>query len=357
MGRIFKDFNFLILAPTIFLGGLSLVLILSTASSLFPSQLLFFFLGLAVFFFLHFLDPEVLKSVAFLLYLLSILFLGLTFLGPEVRGAHRWIEAFGFRVQPSEVVKPFLIASFAQVMSLFPPQKTKNFLLSLSLMITPFFLVFKQPDLGNAILYLGTWLMMIIASGLNPSFILCFLFSVFLGGPVSWHFLKDYQRLRILSFLNPQKYSQTASYHSIQAKISVGSGQFWGKGLGRGTQSHLKFLPEYHTDFIFASLCEELGFLGGILVLGCYFFLLFQILKVASNSQDSFFYLFSIGVFTQLLLQIFINIGMNLGLVPITGITLPLVSYGGSSIVSTFMTLGIVSSLRRKEKPRVLVIG
>lgn len=357
MGKIFENLNLLIFIPALFLAGLSVILILSTASQLLSSQLLFFLVGFLIFFLLTLVDLEsFLKSFSIPLYLLSIIFLGLSFFGPEIRGAHRWIEIFGIRIQPSELIKPLLIASFAQIMTRFPLDKIKNFFLNLFLIIIPVFLIFKQPDLGNALLYLGAWLIMVFASGINSLFVLCSSFFVFLTTPLAWYFLKDYQKLRILSFLNPQKYSQTASYHSIQTKIAVGSGQFLGKGLGQGTQSHLRFLPEFHTDFIFASLCEELGFLGGVLVLICYFVLLLQILKIASNTKDSFSALFSIGIFTQLLLQVFINIGMNLGVVPITGITLPLVSYGGSSIISTLIALGMVSSLKKKSKSEILVL-
>lgn len=357
MGKIFENLNLLIFIPALFLAGLSVILILSTASQLLSSQLLFFLVGFLIFFLLTLVNLEsFLKSFSVPLYLLSIIFLGLSFFGPEIRGAHRWIEIFGIRIQPSELIKPLLIASFARMISLFPPRKAKFFFLNLFLMIIPFLLIFKQPDLGNAILYSGTWLMMILANGFNLVAGGWLLTVGFLAGPISWRFLKDYQKLRILSFLNPQKYSQTASYHSIQTKIAVGSGQFLGKGLGHGTQSHLRFLPEFHTDFIFASLCEELGFLGGMLVLICYFVLLLQILKTASNTKDSFSALFSIGIFTQLLLQVFINIGMNLGVVPITGITLPLVSYGGSSIISTLIALGMVSSFKKKSQSEILVL-
>lgn len=357
MGKVFKNFNLVIFISVCFLGGLSLVLILSTAPWLLSSQLLFFLLGFVLFFLFHVFDTEVLKSLTFPLYFFSLLFLGLSFFGPAVRGAHRWVEVFGFKVQPSELVKPFLIVFLSRVISSFPPQNISFIIFHLALITIPSFLVFKQPDLGNAILYFGTGIVMMISRGLKPSFIFYLLLFILILSPLFWNFLKDYQKLRILSFLNPTAYSQTASYHSIQAKISVGSGGVWGKGLGRGTQSHLKFLPEYHTDFIFSSLCEELGFLGGVLVLGCYFFLLLQILKVASATKDPFSYLFLTGVFTQLLLQVFINVGMNLGLIPITGITLPLVSYGGSSIVSTLTALGMVSSLKRKGKPKILVLG
>jgi len=352
-----EKFNLAIIIPILFLSGFSLSIIFSVNPSLFSSQLFFFLIGFLIFFLLTLVDLEsFLKSFSIPLYLLSVIFLGLSFFGPEIRGAHRWIEVFGFRIQPSELVKPFLIAFFAQMISLFPPRKMKNFLLNLFLMAIPFLLIFKQPDLGNAILYAGTWLIMLLTSGPNL-FVICYLLFVICLTPFSWHFLKDYQKLRILSFLNPQQYSQTASYHSIQTKIAVGSGQFLGKGLGQGTQSHLRFLPEFHTDFIFASLSEELGFLGSVLILACYFILLFQILKTASKTENSFSHLFAIGIFSQLLLQIFINIGMNLGIVPITGITLPLVSYGGSSIISTLIGLGIISSLKKREKSKILVIS
>jgi len=347
-----------IILPILFLAGFSLTIIFSLNPSLFSSQALFFLLGFLLFFVFSFLDWEdFLKSLTIPLYFLSLLFLGLTFLSLEIRGSHRWFNIFGLNLQPSELIKPFLIANFAQFIALFPAKKGKNFLINLFLIAVPVFLIFKQPDLGNAILYLGTWLMMIFAAPINWLPVACCLLPVACCGPFFWHFLKDYQQLRILSFLNPQSYSQTASYHSLQAKITIGSGQFLGKGLGKGTQSHLKFLPEYHTDFIFASLCEELGFLAGLIILLCYFFLLLKILKSASESESLFSQLFLIGVFSQLFLQIFINLGMNLGLVPITGVTLPLISYGGSSIVSTLIALGMVCSLRRKGKPEILVLG
>lgn len=351
-------FDFAIIIPVLFLIALSLSLILSVNPSLFFPQLLFFLGGFLVFLLLSLVDSASLfRSFASPLYLLLLFFLVSSFFAPEIRGAYRWIDVLGLQFQPSELAKPFFIVCFAQFILFFSPQKFKFFFLNLFLVILPIFLIFKQPDLGNAILYSGTWLVMLLAGGSKPRFISYFLIFILLISPFLWSFLRDYQRLRILSFLSPARYSQTASYHSIQAKISVGSGEVLGRGLGQGTQSHLKFLPEYYTDFIFASLCEELGFLGGFLILCCYFFLLLGILRVGTETKDPFSYLFSIGIFTQLLLQVFINVGMNLGLVPITGITLPLVSYGGSSIVSTLTALGIVSSLRKKSKPEIFVLG
>ena len=171
-----------------------------------------------------------------------------------------------------------------------------------------------------------------------------------------WRFLKDYQRARVLSFLNPYSDPLGTGYNVIQAVISVGSGKFFGRGLGRGTQSHLYFLPERHSDFIFASLAEELGFLGASLLLVFYFLLLFQILKIAKNAADDFGFLIVTGVFSHLSFQILVNIGMNLGLLPITGITLPLVSTGGSSLLATMVSLGLVENVgrsRRLEEVRI----
>ena len=225
------------------------------------------------------------------------------------------------------------------------------------LLLFPFiFLIFKQPDLGNVLVYLSILASLIILSGISWVYILLSFLGITGLLPFFWFILKDYQKQRLLSFLNPQQDPIGAGYNSLQAVIAIGSGKIMGMGLGRGTQSRLMFLPEYHTDFVFASLGEVLGFLGGALVILLYLFLLYKILIIAINTENIFGKFIILGVFAQLFSQVFINLGMNLGLLPITGITLPLISYGGSSIISTFIDLGLVISVASYHKKSPLVI-
>ena len=217
-------------------------------------------------------------------------------------------------------------------------------------------MIFQQPDLGNVLVYVGIFVSLLIVSGLHwfyfPAGAL--LFAVFL--PLVWAFIKNYQRLRLVSFLNPYLDPRGTGYNAIQAMIAVGSGGLMGVGLGRGTQSRLLFLPEYQTDFIFSSIAEALGFVGGLFIIFLYFALLTKILTVTFKAEDRFGRYIAIGDFAQLFIQIFINIGMNLGILPITGITLPLISYGGSSVISTFIGLGLVTSISRMGNIKPLVI-
>jgi rod shape determining protein RodA len=183
---------------------------------------------------------------------------------------------------------------------------------------------------------------MLIAGGLNTRFLIFSAILLMVIAPNLWQHLASYQQARILSFLNPGLDPKGAGYNAIQATIAIGSGQWFGRGLGFGTQSHLRFLPEYHTDFIFASLVEELGFVGGILLLTIYAVLLGRLINAAWQHRDSIFrFSFVFGVFAMLLSQVFINAGMNMGILPITGITLPFVSYGGSSLISVSVTFGL----------------
>jgi rod shape determining protein RodA len=226
---------------------------------------------------------------------------------------------------------------------------------SIFLLFFPALFVFLQPDLGSCLVIVFIWLGMVFAKGVKARWLVSGLAFLALFLPLSWHFLKDYQRQRIYNFLQPQNDPLGSGFNVIQSIITVGSGKIFGRGLGRGTQSQLRFLPERHTDFIFASLAEEIGFLGVIVLLSLFFFLLWRILIVAKNAADSFAYFICLGVFNLIFIQVFINIGMNLGILPITGITLPLISYGGSSLISTMICLGLVSSLSRLEEKKEIV--
>ena len=237
-------------------------------------------------------------------------------------------------------------------------QKISGFtLLKLIVTFLPIFaLIFLQPDLGNAIIYISLFIGLLIIAGTNISHLLSGAATLLLFLPLIWARLLGYQRQRLISFINPQLDPLGAGYNAIQSVIAIGSGGLIGLGLGRGNQSRLLFLPEYQTDFIFASLIESLGFAGGLILLGLYFLMLFWILLVALKSSNLLGRFIAVGIFCQIFSQVIINVGMNMGLLPITGITLPLLSYGGSSIVSTYISLGLINAVSADTPKKILVI-
>ncbi len=220
------------------------------------------------------------------------------------------------------------------------------------------FFIYLQPDLGNAIIIGFVAVLTLVLVGFP---LLWFVGGLFVSGlmlPVVWHFLHDYQRQRILTFINPTMDPLGTSYNVIQSIIAVGSGMFFGKGLSQGTQSSLRFLPERHTDFIFATISENLGFVGSVLILVCFAFLLYRIFLIFLNTDDYFCKIFVGASFFLILVQFFINVGMNIGVMPVVGVTLPFVSYGGSSLLSNFILLGFLSSISDTLKDKdVLEIG
>lgn len=331
------------------LGFIGLFVLLTTSASLFWQQLFFLVLGGVLVYFISKLDLVILWWFAPYGYVLSLILLALSYLAPPIRGASRWIVIGGAQLQPSEMVKPFILLAFARAIVSFTPRSLRSLPIHVALFAVPFLLVFRQPDLGTSLVYAGAWMSMMIAGGFP--IILLVLAGVLLtaGLPFFWKALAPYQRGRILTFLNPADDPHGAGYNALQAMIAVGSGQFFGRGLGRGTQSHLRFLPEYHTDFIFATLVEELGFVGGATLLILYATLLWQLLRphMRGSIGNPFVFFYTVGLFGVLLTQVVINTGMNMGIIPVTGITLPFVSYGGSSILSLCAAFGILMALRR----------
>lgn len=340
----------MILICILLLSGVGAAIIGSVAPSLLLPQVIFYLLGIVLYFIFSRIDYRIFKNLALVSYLISIALLVVTLIvGLETRGSVRWISLGSFRLQFSELLKPILIYSLATFL-LAKPKGIGGFLKVLGLMALPVLLVFKQPDLGSALIYSLGFLVMIFVSGVELRYLLALFVACLVVLPLSWNFLADYQKTRLIGFLTPGFDPQGTSYNAIQSVIAVGSGMFFGRGLGRGTQSHLLFLPEHHTDFVFASVAEELGFLGGAFLLLVYFVLLWRIFTVSLHCPQKFGQLLGIGIGTILLAQVFINIGMNLGLFPVTGVTLPLISYGGSSVLSTMMALGIVENINRLAK-------
>lgn len=346
-----KSVNWSITVSLSLLLSVGIIVISSSSTALAIQQASFTFFGLLVYFFIASSDYRMLTNLIRPAYLIIILLLILVFiLGVETRGSIRWIPLGPLNIQPSEFAKPVMIlflANFWIGRRVTWMNILKSFLWFLPIVI----LVFKQPDLGTT-LTLGTiWLGTIFAAGIpiKKGLLLLLILALFI--PLSIVGLADYQRQRITSFISPQLDPLGVGYNIIQSEIAVGSGQFLGKGLGQGTQSRLQFLPEYRTDFIFAAISEELGFLGSLTLLLIYLFLISYVLIVAGRSIDYFGFLICIGVSVMLIFQIVINTGMSVGLLPITGVTLPLISYGGSSLVSILVCLGLVASVAKFRKP------
>jgi rod shape determining protein RodA len=356
MGKLFRDIDWITVLLVIILASFGMFTLLSIGSKLFYQQLLFLLVGLGVMYGVSRIDGVVLSYFSPYFYIGSILFIALTYFSPDIRGASRWIDIGPVQLQPSELVKPFLLLFYATMMTRFSPRKFRYLLLHLVLFLIPFFLVFKQPDLGSSIVYTSFWIIMLFAGGISLPLLFAVSALGIAGIPLLWNFLAPFQKLRIISFLNPSFDPRGAGYNAFQAMISVGSGQLFGKGLGKGTQSHLQFLPEYHTDFIFATLIEELGFLGGILLFFIYGIFLWRFIRpfLKKDRYDNVFFFYTFGFFGMMLTQIFINTGMNMGIIPVTGITLPFVSYGGSSLVSICLSIGFLWALRRKAQMTII---
>ena len=325
--------------------SVGILVIYSSSKELAIQQGMFAVVGLLLYFFISQFDYSSLTNLIKPYYFFSIVLLIVVFfLGIETRGVLRWIPLGPINIQPSEFAKPALILFLAQFWSKRYPTGM-NILKSLAWSIPAILLIFKQPDLGSTITIAGIWAVMVFVSGISPKKLLIVCMSVLILVPLIWQTLVPYQKQRIAGFLSPESDPLGKGYNLIQSQIAVGSGELTGRGLGRGTQSRLQFLPEFRTDFIFSAISEEMGFLGSFLILSIYISLVFFCLRIGGQTLDRFGYLIICGVSSMMLFQTLINVGMNIGIVPITGITLPLISYGGSSLIATLLCLGLVSSV------------
>lgn len=345
-------FDWVLLGLIFLILILGLPVLLSVAPELIGRQLLWILIGLIAFFAFSQTDYRRFENWALIFYLFSVFLLILTFIfGQVIRGSTRWLTLGSWHLQASEIIKPLIILSFASLASKLDLKEIRNLLFLLFLMISLSLLIFFQPDLSSTMVIIFVTLSIVFLAGLNFKFFLLMVILISASLPLVWQLLKDYQKNRLMIFFNPFSDPLGKGYHLLQSIVAIGSGGFLGRGLGRGTQSHLRFLPEYHTDFIYASLAEELGFLGSVLLIIIFWLLLWRILTVAQRTEDQFGSLICLGVFSFIFFQIFVNIGMNMGLLPITGIPLPLVSYGGSSLLATMISLGLVSSVVNFSQP------
>jgi rod shape determining protein RodA len=331
---------------TLFLLGLGLTILSSVAPELMTIQVIASFIGIIAFVTLSIINYQTWSRFSILLYLICLAFLISPFiLGIPSGGAYRWLQFGSVSIQPSEIARPLLLVIIAKIIATDSSLRIRDLVKSVVVLAIPAYIIFRQPDLGLTLTLIIGWLGILLTKGLSAKQILVGILIVVISLPIGWNILQGYQKDRILTFLNPGQDPLNTGYHVLQSQIAVGSGQLFGRGLGRGTQSHLRFLPERHTDFVFASLAEELGLLGSALVLVLYGILLSRFIRGLQTTQSEFARLIIAGFLATLSFQIFVNIGMNIGLLPITGVTLPLLSYGGSSIISTFITLGIVNNI------------
>ena len=284
-------------------------------------------------------------------YVASLLALSLVLIAGTVRlGATRWLSVFGLSVQPSELVKLTTIWLLARVLAGQPqPLPAGTFWMSLALIGPPALLIFIQPDLGSASIVWAIWIGMVWVAGASRRAVTGCLGAAVALLPVAWHFLKDYQRDRLMAFIDPHADPLGAGYTVIQSTIAMGSGRFWGRGWFAGTQNQLSFLPERHSDFIFSVIGEEWGFVGSVVVVLLFGLLLVRTARIALNTSEPQGRLLAVGIFSWLAYQAVVNIGMVMGLLPVVGVPLPMVSYGGSSMVTVWVALGFLQSVRRME--------
>lgn len=327
---------------------------------IYKRQIWWIFLGLGLFLIMSNFNYRHLWDITHILYGVVIFLLFLVFILGAVRlGAQRWLRFAWFNVQPSEIAKLIMVIFLARY---FSKKSVNDVSLSVSklgifrALIFPFIfvsipagLIIEQPDLGTGIIIMVIFVAMLFLAGVKLRYIFILLAIAAVSTPILWSFLRDYQKDRLLVFLNPNIDPLGAGYTVIQSKIAIGSGGFLGKGWLLGTQSQLHFLPESHTDFIFATFSEEWGFFGSILLLGLYYFLIKQGIDIAQKTSDHFGRLLAYGISLMLAVQVVINIAMNLGLAPVVGIPLPLMSYGGSSLLITFISLGILVNIAKER--------
>ncbi len=355
-GKSWRKFDPWLLLCALALVGYGLVVIRSATlladrpvSAQLLTQAAYMLVGLVAMVALAALDYRVIGALAPLLYAGALGLLALVLvLGVHVFGAQRWIGVGPFTFQPSELAKVAVVVALARYFggkSAAEVARLRTLLVSFAIVAAPVALVYRQPDLGTALVLLAIWLGVSFAAGAPLKWLAAALAVPFVGFPLVWRLLKDYMRRRLMTFLAPERDPLGEGYNIIQARISVGAGGFWGRGLGNGTQTQLNFLRVQHTDFIFAVLGEELGFIGAMAMLALFGGLFWRCLRVTAHSRDTFGKLLAAGVTTMLLFQVFVNVGMNVGLMPVTGIPLPFISFGGSSLISIFLCLGLLQSV------------
>ena len=364
INKILKIDWILLLCTLLLLGiGLAVLYSISMATqsegglSIFWRQLIFAAIGTVSMIFFAATNYQNLKSQSTPIYFVTLLILIFVLVfGKNIRGTAGWIGFGSFHVQPVEIAKLSMVVFLASFISQKKMElgETGRLVASLVLCGVMIMLVIKQPDFGSAMVLIGIWTGMTLVSGISSKKIIIIMSAAIVISTAGWFHLQPYQKDRVLSLVQPGNVDiKGAGYNVNQAMIAVGSGGAMGKGIGHGSQSQLNFLPEKHTDFIFASIAEELGLLGSLFVIGLYGIMFYRMRIIAMSAPDNFGFLIVIGIMLMFFVQVWENIGMNIGIMPVTGIPLPLLSYGGSSLIVIMSSIGILSSINSRKESKL----
>ena len=356
-----KSIDYILVAVILLIGIISCFSMYSTDGGQFGyhtnSHIIKFSLFFILFIIFSFIQIRFWHTLAYSFYLLVLVMLVyVLWFGITAQGSQRWIDLYFLNLQPSELMKIAIIVCFAKFYHRVQTQdlyKLKNILYPIILLILPIYLVIAQPDLGTSILIAASGLAIIWLAGVRIRYFVYSALTLLVCAPFVISFLKTYQKIRILTFFNPERDPLGAGYQILQSKIAVGSGGLFGKGYLKGTQGYLEYLPEKHTDFIFTLFSEEFGFLGSSILLMLYFVMLFRIIRIGQQSKSYFAKFYCFGFGSALCIYIAVNMSMVLGLLPIVGSPLPIMSYGGSALLSTMIGFSIVMSCKIYSKETI----
>jgi len=359
--RIIYHFDWTIFTLALSLCGLGLLSVVSATwggerhalDPLIMRQLIWIGAGTVLMIAVGIFDYKALGTYAYPFYVFAILMLiAVAVMGHSTGGSRRWINLGVLNLEPSEIAKLAVVLVMVRYLREEPPAggwRLQQMIVPALLLAVPVVLVLKQPDLGTALILILITSTLIFVGGLNWQMMVALMLAAVLAAPAAWHYLKPYQRERLVSFINPQSDPLGSGYQIIQSEIAIGSGGEWGKGFLKGTQARLNFLPEQTTDFIFAVYAEEFGFAGSLVLLGLYVSLIARGIWIARHARDRFGSLIAIGFTGIVFWQVAINTGMATGMLPVVGITLPLVSYGGSSLIAMMIGMGVLISVNTRR--------
>jgi len=357
--RLFANFDWVLLGLVLLISGIGILNLYSagynlrvTEEHLYTKQMSWILLGLIMMVIAFSVDYHIIIRHAYLIYVVSVLLLFLvSFYGNIVHGSQRWLVIWGFSFQPSELMKLAIIIVLVRYFddNMERGYYPANLLILLTIVGIPFFMIVRQPDLGTAMFLMVLFLSMAVFAGVGRKLLIRLGLGGMIFAPLFWFFLKDYQRERILTFLNPERDPLGAGYHIIQSIIAIGSGGVWGKGILKGTQTQLRFLPEQQTDFAFSVFAEEWGFIGVSVLMFIFLVLILWGLKITRYSRDLPGALTAFGVTMFVFWGIFINIGMVIGIFPVVGIPLPFFSYGGSSMIVLMTGVGLLMNVSMRR--------
>lgn len=360
--RLIRNLDLLLLLSTLALIGFGLVMVYSSTHVsprpflFLRSQMLHLAFGLVLGGLLLAIDYRALAAAARVLYVVNILLLGAVLvphIGRISLGAQRWIPLGPLgQFQPSEIAKLIIVITLAKHLTdrAGPYESPRDLVPFLAHVAVPVLLIFRQPDLGTAMVYAAIFLGMLYAGGARQRDLAALGVAGVALAPILWHLLKEYQRRRLLAFIHPALDPLGSGYGIIQSKIAVGSGLMWGKGLFEGTQGVLRFVPEHHTDFIFSVIGEEVGFVGSMILLGLFLLWVYRGLRIAAVARDRFGALAAVGIVSMVSFHVFVNVGMTVGIMPITGIPLPFISYGGSALIAMVWATALLLNIGMRHQ-------